>query len=803
MRITAQCACRDCAQSGFGGPAENRFTAYDAAAAGVWVNLSNLTLYVRETDLAFGGFGLERSYNQDDTAAGPFGIGWTFNLGDSLTVDTDGTLVVRRGAGRIDRFGASSSGSYFALTGTTDRLVKNDDGTYTLRATGATAGRVFTSDGRLLSTPAATLDYDAAGRLTAARYRGSRITFTYDGDGHIASAADSAGRTVNYTYTGGRLESNGSSTYEYDDAGNLTSVNGTSIGYAGDADYTAVASVGARSYDAPLAPSQIRVTDGNGDATWYVSNAGGLVLSVTDANGSAVSYAYDAAGRRTAVTNGTGRTARFTYDSGGNLTGVVDAASNRWSAEYSASRLSRVTDPNGNAWSFQYDAAGNLTGVTDPAGGAAAAARNDGGQVTKLTNAMGNGTAYTYNSDGLVGAFTDAVGGQWTYEYDGASRVASRTDPGGTVIQAGDVPAAVAPCHPNPDCGDGFGNHITADANGRIVALTMPGDKTVSYQYDHAGRLAMVSDWLGNFAVYRYDAAGWPVSVSVSGGPVTIYQYDAAHRLRAIVSTGPDGSPVAGYRYTLDANGNRTAVSALEPSTAAGTAASYTYGLDAAGHPVSRSDGESYQYDARGNLTAIAGGRNITFGYDGLGRLTGSSGDIATSYTYDGALRVARTVDGVERHFDVFQDRVVMESDGDGAPVAWYIYGRGLLWKVTADEIPYFYHFDGDGNVVAVSNPAAGIVNRYRYDPEGRLVASEEGVENPFRARGEAGWMDDGNGLLFTGRAFRFAELRLTLPAGVDLSPPPARLLPALRGAGACFLEGVASCAFASGGREQ
>ena len=67
--------------------------------------------------------------------------------------------------------------------------------------------------------------------------------------------------------------------------------------------------------------------------------------------------------------------------------------------------------------------------------------------------------------------------------------------------------------------------------------------------------MSKVSDWLGNFALYRYDASGWPQSVTVSGGPITIYQYDAAHNLRAIVSTGPDGLPVAGYRYTLDANG--------------------------------------------------------------------------------------------------------------------------------------------------------------------------------------------------------------------------------------------------------
>jgi YD repeat-containing protein len=221
---------------------------------------------------------------------------------------------------------------------------------------------------------------------------------------------------------------------------------------------------------------------------------------------------------------------------------------------------------------------------------------------------------------------------------------------------------------------------------------------------------------------------------------------------------------------------------------------------------VSRSDGESYQYDARGNLAAIQGGRNITVNYDLFGRLSGLSGDAATLYGYDAAgLRASRTVNGVERRFvwDGAARRVVMETDGAGAPVAWYVYGLGLLWKVSADGTPYFYHFDGDGNVVAVSNTSAGVVNRYRYDPAGRLISSIEGVENAFRARGEAGWMDDGDGLLYTGTAFLLPDLRVTLPATVSVGAPApdAMLTPRLAGAGACFMDGVASCAFASGRR--
>ncbi|HEY2016824.1 MAG TPA: hypothetical protein VGH38_25140, partial [Bryobacteraceae bacterium] len=466
--------------------------------------------------------------------------------------------------------------------------------------------------------------------------------------------------------------------------------------------------------------------------------------------------------------------------------------------------------------------------VANPAGGGSTVVRNASGQITSLTDALGKKTGYQYNSDGLLSVLTDALNGTWAYQYDGAARASSRTDPGGTVLQAsysaGNRLAGLTagPVQLSFDSSglvrdslnrlvsytDSFGNQVAYqyDAAGQLTGMTLPGGKTVTYQYDHAHRLSMVSDWLGNFALYRYDAASWPLSVSVSGGPVTIYQYDPGRRLRGIVSTGPDGSPVAGYRYTLDANGNRTAVSALEPDTARASIPAYSVASDAANHPVARSDGQTYQYDARGNLSAIQGSRNVTLTYDAFGRLESLNAESSTSYAYDSSgLRVVRTANGADRRFiydlSGASPHVVMEADSSNAPIAWYVYGLGLLWKVTPAGTAYFYHFDGDGNVVAVSNPSSGVVNQYRYDPLGRLVSTNEGVENMFRARGEAGWIDDGNGLIFTNTAYQFPELRLTLPATADPSPPSPALLPPLSGAGACFLDGVSTCLFATGRR--
>jgi YD repeat-containing protein len=834
-----------------GGPTDNRFTAYDTLCAAaicreagvpqVSVNLSNLTLFVRVTDLAFGGgFSLDRSYNQDDTRMSGFGPGWSFTLGDTLTTDTDGSLVIRRGTGRIDRFTtASGAASLFAVTGTTDTLTLNSDGTYTLRSLSGVV-RVFSSDGRLLSMGGMTLDYSSAGQLTAAHYRGRTITFSTDAGGHFTSIADGAGRTASFSYSSdghltAQTNADGSTVaYTYNDAGNLASVTygggTTAITYAGAAPYISVASVttpdaATRQYDTPDDPSEIRMIDGNGDPTWYVSTETGWLASVTDSAGNTLAYSYDASGNRIRVVNAAGETSSFTYDSSNRLTSVTDGGNNRWTADYSAAPTVRITDPNKKVWVLKYDASNNLLSTTDPLGNILTALRNGAGQITALTDGLGNKSSFTYTSDGLLNSFTDALGNQWSYAYDGAARPATRTDPSGGTLQAqytarNRISALSAGNNSitfdysgvqRDSLGritqytDSFGNQIqyTYDAAGQLTGMTLPGGKTVSYQYDHQHHLSKVSDWNGNFALYRYDAAGWPISLSATG-PAAVYQYDGSRHLRAIVSTGPDGTPVAGYNYTLDPAGNRLSVSALEPNTSPFTLAAYTIGYDGDNRPVTRGDGQNYNYDARGNLSAIQGSRSLNFSYDPFGRLSGLGGDTTASYAYDSA--------GLRSNFNDRRQvwdlsgahpRLVAEVDGGNNPIAWYVYGLGLLWKVGADGTAYFYHFDGDGNVVAVSNPSSGVISQYRYDPLGRLVSANEGVSNGFRAHGETATVDDQDGLLFTGDGFQFPDLRLTLPATADPSPPAPDLTPRFSGAAACFTQGVAACSFATGRRDR
>ena len=839
----------------------NRYTAYDALCATdacrapgspqLFVNLADLTLFVRSTDLALGGpqpaLSLEWSYNQESTATGALGRRWTFNLGDTLTPDAGSTMVLQRGSGKVDRFAASAStsGAYFAVTATSDSLWRASDGTYTLASPGGVT-RTFSADGRLLAikdgpSTRAVLDYDASGLLTAVRSHGRSLRFAYGDGGLISSVSDSAGRSVSFSYTadGNLAQHTGAdgrtASYQYNDAGLLASVNWaggtTTVAYRTDGSYLSVSTVttpdgSGRAYDLPRSPREIRLTDANGNAALYVSGATGLLQSVTDASGSQTSYAYDAVGRLIRTTNGAGESARFEYDSAGNPSAVVDAAGNRWTADFQNGHPAHITDPKGNTWTFSYDASGSLTSLTAPGGSTATATRNTSGAITAL-NLYGRAFTYQYDGDGLLTKATDALNNSTVWQYDGAARVAARTDAAGSTIQAaygaglrptgyraGDASQTVDesgivrdPQGRVASYTDSFGNQLTytRDGAGRLVRLGLPGGKTITYAYDPAGRLARVSDWAGNFALYRYDAAGFPASLNVSGGPVTIYQYDAARNLKAVVSTGPDGSPVAGYRYTLDANANRTAISALEPAANAPRWAAAGYGYDAASRPVSRDSGTAYRYDTAGNLASISGGPNLAFAYDPFGRLQSVSGDTSAAYAYDSlGLFVSRTVKGATRRmvYDISgaRPRLLMETDASNNPVAYYVFGLGLAWKVTADGQPYFYHYDGDGNAVALSSPTAGVVNRYRYDPLGRLASADEGVENLFRARGAAGVADDGS-LLFADGTFYYPDPGIALHGTIDLNPPAPDLTPPLAPPGACFFQGIPDCSLASGRR--
>lgn len=182
---------------------------------------------------------------------------------------------------------------------------------------------------------------------------------------------------------------------------------------------------------------------------------------------------------------------------------------------------------------------------------------------------------------------------------------------------------------------------------GQRTSMTLPGNRTVSYSYDATtADLATITDWSTAPGPTEY---GWTDDGRIAsitrptgtGTPaediVSTYAYDAAGRLTGI-SHSQNGSYLAEFGYTLDANGNRTQVDITGTALPNGFEA-YTYNsLDQLTYAKYVDGGTAtFGYDANGNRTSVsAGGVTTSYTYDDLGQLTAISGGIAIAYDNNG-----------------------------------------------------------------------------------------------------------------------------------------------------------------------
>ncbi len=171
------------------------------------------------------------------------------------------------------------------------------------------------------------------------------------------------------------------------------------------------------------------------------------------------------------------------------------------------------------------------------------------------------------------------------------------------------------------------------------------------------------------------------------------------------------------------------------------TAGTISFGYDDNGNLITKTLGSSvtnYSWDFNDMLNQLTAGTNTyTYRYDGLGN------------------RVVRVENGVEKRY-VFG---LAETDANGNITAYYVYGNGLISKITPANESYFYHFDGLGSTIAITDSSGNVVNRYAYDEHGKVLNQEEAISNPFKYVGRFGVMDEGNGLLYMRARFYDPEV--------------------------------------------
>ena len=605
-----------------------------------------------------------------------------------------------------------------------------------------------------------TVGYDANGRVTAqTNGEGATIRYAFDPVGQLTAITDGLGRTTTYGYDDlGRRTTvtnpDGETTsYTFDAAGQLTSITDptgatTSYGYDVVGNQTTevdpIGRVTTTKYD--TRGRIVSVTNPAAETTTYSYDQADRITRMIDGEAVSTSYTYDSRGLPTKVTDGAGNTHTTTYDPAGRLSLEADGRGNPTTYTYDpAGQLTRITDAIGGHVDFGYDQAGQRISVTDPNGDTRTATYTPGGDLSTATDALGRTTTYTYDLAGRRTTATDPRGLLTTYTYDNAGQLTGETRPEGLVTYIYD------PAGRRTAVVDRTGTATTTyDSTGRVTQVASPAG-TLDYTYDPAGQLTSIGRPDGS-VTYTYDGAGrtdtithpnlgitdldWRAdskldAIARPNGVNSTYTYDGAGRLLGIEHNGPAG-PLADYRNTLDANGNRTSLTITESGRPSRTE---HYTLDDLNRltDVDYGDGtsESFAYDAAGNQTQRlrSGGTEpgtTTYTYDDAQQLTTVTGpDGASFYSYDqaGNLTTVTGPDGTDTYTWDSQNMLTVARIGGTSQTYAYdadarrvtVDGKAQLWDTASGGMPTLVQ-DGSSS--------------YLHGPDGILATTEPGTES-------------------------------------------------------------------------
>jgi RHS repeat-associated protein len=403
----------------------------------------------------------------------------------------------------------------------------------------------------------------------------------------------------------------------------------------------------------------------------------GFPLGSANPDGSKVERTYDERGllleEAVVGSDGTRLTTRRTYDRNGQITRVVQPNGVTTRYDYDGfARLSRMYMPNGSEV--------RLSWGDDDCLLAAETIGNDGYGATRRLERW----SCTYDERGrplreTTDSFTDdptaAVALTTSYFHDPLDRVEATVDHRGATVQiAYDGLGRVAVIT------DPLGNEerFTYDANSNVLLMErrhQEPDGSVSlvatgYSYDERNRQTAVSEPDGSSIAFEYDARDLTTARTDYLGRAKHMSYNSVGDLvEESYDTG--GSPIV-HRWELDV---LSRITAYEDPTGERS----TYALDGLGRAVQTSYPNGFSsartYDAGGNIAAerLGSGVRLVYEYDVANRLarirnpTAPAGIAAVAdhvFTYDGLDRITAAVAGanrVERAYDS-RGRILRET---------------------------------------------------------------------------------------------------------------------------------------------
>ncbi|HMH49282.1 MAG TPA: kelch repeat-containing protein [Candidatus Acidoferrum sp.] len=320
---------------------------------------------------------------------------------------------------------------------------------------------------------------------------------------------------------------------------------------------------------------------------------------------------------------------------------------------------------------------------------------------------------------------------------------------------------------------DRFGNALTLTriasvSTHRVLAMTSPKGRTLTFVYDGSDRVTQIQDDLGRVTSYQYDASGRLWRATDPAGGVTEYTYEDTtnHRMKTIkdprgivyltneydalsgrVTRQTLADPTATYQfaYTTDSGGHVTQTEVTDPR---GMLRRVTFNLNgytatdtrAVGQPEAQTT--TFGWDTTKNLvssTTDALGRLTTYTYDTKGnlltltRLADRPADlITTTMQYEPAYsRVTsvvpsqRTTDGqVSIAYTGLTQATVTDARGKSTAITYNTAGQVRTVTDPLSQMTEFV-YDASGNLTDLYDPLRNRTTR-AYDPVGRLVSQTD-----------------------------------------------------------------------------
>jgi len=708
-------------------------------------------------------------FNSGNGALTVWGLGWSSESDQTMTLSADGTAAWMNGSGSTLNFfrvaGSTAPAyrapiaSYVTLTavvvaGGTPTALSERDGDGTTRLFSVFESTSVLRLSKLADRNGNTIVYtrDGQGRLTHVQdVHGRTFDVAYDNAGYAAKLTDSGGRTVTFSHdTAGHMTSQtgtiGTTSYQYDAGNRMTQItypNGGVRDYVYDAQGRVTHEddgAGQNARDYVYYKSSTTVTDALGRVTKYeyVSAQGYKKPSrVTDASGGVTQYAYDANYALAAEVDALGRTTQYVTDAKGNVLQVTNAAGGRTSTNFDPlySLPTLRTDPLNRQTVLSYDSLGNLIREQDPMGGVTRMSYDAIGHVTASQDPLTHSTNYTYQSNnGALASITDPLSHTTSLNTDALSRVTQNTDPDSKVTKyqydvAGDLTKVTDALNHDTNYA-----YVAGREKKLLGAVTDANGHTTTFGYDAQGRVTSVTDALSHAKYTYYDAAGNIDHIVNARGQTISYQYDSLNRRTR--QTSPEGQ----INYSYDAAGNATQITHYNGSSIQNTydalnrltqqiqtlpngySATIGYAYDAAGNRTSMTTpwgSFSYQYDANNRLTKITNPQNkiFTFSYDAAGRRTQmmQPNGITTVYSYDNANRITSIV--ATRN----SDSAVVSS------VAYTYDAAGNRTSMTDWEGTHNYTYDDLHRLTQAQHPATTVLlvqdEKFSYDSVGNRLA--------------------------------------------------------------------------------